>query len=68
MTKKERLIVSAYTGTLMVDWNDLLDFAEEKLGRPILAKETNTEEFAMQLMSTVEDDFMKLCEDEIQER
>ncbi len=68
MTKNEKLIVSAYTGVLMVDWNEFLDFAEEKLGRPILAKETDTEEFAMQLMSAVEDDFMKLCEDEIQER
>lgn len=64
MTKKERLIVSAYTGILMVDWDELIDFAEERLGRPILAKETDTEEFAMQLMSAVEDDFMELCEDE----
>lgn len=65
MTKNEKLIVSAYTGILMVDWDEFLDFAEEKLGRPILAKETDTEKFAMQLMSVVEDDFMKLCDDEI---
>ena len=31
MTKNEKLIVSAYTGVLMVDWNEFLDFAEEKL-------------------------------------
>ena len=45
MTKNEKLIVSAYTGVLMVDWGELLDFAEEKLNRPILAKEVDTEEF-----------------------
>ena len=68
MTKNQKLIVSAYTGILMVDWEEFLDFAEEKLGRPVLAKETNTEEFAVAMMSAVEDDFMELCEDEIQER
>ena len=63
MTKREKLIVSAYTGILMVNWPEFLDFAEEKLGRPILAKETDTEEFATALIEAVEDDFMKLCED-----
>ena len=63
MTKRERLIVSAYTGILMVEWSEFLDFAEEKLGRPVLAKETDTEEFAEALIKSVEDDFMKLCED-----
>ena len=63
MTKNERLIVSAYTGILMVEWSEFLDFAEEKLGRPVLAKETDTEEFATALIEAVENDFMKLCED-----
>ena len=64
MTKNEKLIVSAYTGVLMVDWNEFLDFAEEKLKRPILAKETNTEEFANERIAIIEDDFIKLCEDD----
>lgn len=64
MTKNEKLIVSAYTGILMVDWPEFLDFAETKLSRPILAKETNTEEFANELIAAIEDDFMKLCEDD----
>lgn len=63
MTKNEKLIVSAYTGVLMVDWGELLDFAEEKLNRPILAKEVDTEEFFEELRNTIEDDFTKLCED-----
>ena len=63
MTKIEKLVVSAYTGVLMVDWGELLDFAEEKLNRPILAKEVDTEEFFEELRNTIEDDFTKLCED-----
>lgn len=63
MTKTERLIVSAYTGVLMVDWNELIDFSEEKLNRPILAKEVDTEEFFNELRNAIEDDFTKLCED-----
>ena len=63
MTKEEKLIVTAYTGVLMVDWNDFLDYAEKLLNRPILAKETETEEFAEAIMTAVADDFAKLCED-----
>lgn len=63
MTKIEKLVVSAYTGVLMVDWGELLDFAEEKLNRPILAKEVDTEEFFEELRNAIEDDFTKLCED-----
>ena len=63
MTKEEKLIVSAYTGILMVDWNEFLDYAETLLDRPILAKETDTEEFATAVMTAVKDDFAKLCED-----
>lgn len=63
MTKEEKLIVSAYTGVSMVDWDEFLDYAEKVLNRPILAKEIETEEFAEELLNAVKDDFMKLCED-----
>ena len=63
MTKEEKLIVSAYTGVSMVDWDEFLDYAEKVLNRPILAKEIETEEFAEELFNAVKDDFMKLCED-----
>jgi hypothetical protein len=63
MTKEERLIVTAYTGVLMVDRDEFLDYAEQLLGRPILAKEVETEEFADAIVNAVTDDFVKLCED-----
>lgn len=63
MTKEERLIVTAYTGILMVDWEEFLDYTETLLGRPVTAKEIDTEEFAVAVMTAVKDDFAKLCED-----
>lgn len=63
MTKEERLIITAYTGVMMVDNDEFYDYLETLLGRPILAKDLNSEEFALEVMNAVQDDFMKLCED-----
>lgn len=64
MTKQEKLIVSAYTGVLMVEYAEFIEYAETLLGRPILAKETNSQELVIEIAKAVQDDFMKLCEDE----
>lgn len=63
MTKEERLIVSAYTGILMVEEDEFYDYLEQVLGRPILVKEVQTEEFVEKVIEAVQDDFMRLCED-----
>ena len=63
MTKEERLIVSAYTGILMVEWDEFLEYTEKLLNRPILAKEVETEEFAEEVINAARSDFEKLCED-----
>ena len=63
MTKEERLIISAYTGILMVEEDEFYDYLEQVLGRPILVKEVQTEEFVEKVIEAVQDDFMRLCED-----
>lgn len=63
MTKKERLIVTAYTGILMVEEDEFYEYLEELFGRPILAKELKNDEFAIEIIDAVRDDFMALCED-----
>lgn len=63
MTKEEKLIVTAYTGVMMVEEAEFYDYLEKLMGRPILAKELNSEEFVGQVISAVKDDFAKLCED-----
>ena len=64
MTKQEKLIVSAYTGILMTDWDEFHKFAEELLGRSIYTHEFDKEEVVEEIVDKVRDDFMKLCEDE----
>lgn len=66
MTKHEAIVVSAYTGFLMCDFNDLHEHIEKKLGRPVY-----THEFAHNLIwnevhEKVKPDFLKICE-EVQE-
>lgn len=64
MTNKEKLIVSAYTGILMVEWSEFHQFIEKLLGRPILAHEFDNEEVIEEILANVKDDFMKLCEED----
>lgn len=35
MTKREKCVVSAYTGVLMCDFADLHQYIEQLLGRPV---------------------------------
>ena len=61
MTKQEKLIVSAYTGVLMTNFDDLHKFIEEKLGRPIQTLELCDEKILNELKEKVKNDFIKLC-------
>lgn len=61
MTKQEKLIVSAYTGVLMTDFNDFYKFVEERLGRPIFTHQFASELVQDELKKAVKEDFMKLC-------
>ena len=64
MTKQEKLIVTAYTGILMVDWDEFHKFAEELLGKPIYTHEFDKEEVTNEIVNAVREDFMRLCDDE----
>ena len=64
MTNKEKLIVSAYTGILMVEWEELHRFVEKLLGRPVYAHEFDDEAVIEEILAKVKDDFMKLCEED----
>lgn len=62
MSKEEKLIVSAYTGYLMVDFDDLHKYINEKLGRPVFTHELCGKTFD-ELHEIVKDDFLRLCDD-----
>ncbi len=39
MTKQEKIIVSAYTGVLMCDFDEVQEYIQKKLGRPVFTHE-----------------------------
>ena len=61
MTKKEKIIVSAYTGVLMCDFADLQKYAEEKFGRPCFTHEFGDSKFAEELKALSKEEFIELC-------
>lgn len=61
MTKEEKLIISAYTGILMTDFDSLHKFIESKLGRPVWTHELADEMVVNELKKAVKEDFLKLC-------
>ena len=59
MSKTEALILTAYTGVLMTDWDSFHGFAEKMLGRPIW-----THQFPMiadELKEKVKPMFLDIC-------
>lgn len=64
MTKQERIVVSAYTGVLMCDFNDLHKYIEEKLGRPVFTHEMASSTIQAEIRKAVKPDFLSLCSNE----
>ena len=61
MKKREALVITAYTGTLLCDFSDFQDFASEIIGRPIFTHEMAHEEISEEF-SVDEDVFLSLLE------
>lgn len=61
MTKQERLIVSAYTGYLMVKPDDFNKYVNEVMGHPVYTHEMAEDSFWEELHMKVHDDFINLC-------
>lgn len=62
MTNKEAAIVGAYTGILMGEFEDLHEYIEKKMGRPVFTHEMGSKEFSKQLKEKSKSDFIKICE------
>lgn len=61
MTQEERLIISAYTGTLMTDFSKFHEYCEKIMDRPVWTHEFIYEEFWQELKEKVKNNFIKLC-------
>ena len=61
MTKQEKIVVSAYTGVLMCDVDDLQNYIQDKLGRPVLTHEFASKEVWEEIREKSKDDFLSIC-------
>lgn len=61
MTKQERIIVSAYTGVLMCNFDDMHKYIGEKLGRPVFTHELGCDEVKKEIKAATKSDFLALC-------
>ena len=64
MTKQEKLLITAYTGICMVNFDDFHEYVEKKLGRQVWTHEFATEELTTELKAKVRDEFIELCKKE----
>lgn len=63
MTYKEAVVISAYTGFLMCDFNDMHKYIEEKLGRPIWTHELALDEINEEIRLKCKSDFIDICKE-----
>ncbi len=63
MTNQEKIIVSAYTGTLMCDFSDVHEYIEKKLGRPVFTHEMANSLVLEEIRQKTRSDFLAICQD-----
>lgn len=63
MTYKEAVIISAYTGVLMCDFDDMHKYIEEKLGRPVWSHELGLKEIQNEIRQKCKQEFLELCKE-----
>lgn len=61
MTKQECIIVSAYTGFLLCDFDDMHKYIEEKLKRPVWTHELADEKVVKAIREAVKPDLERIC-------
>jgi len=61
MTKQEKIIVSAYTGVLMCDFDDVHEYIQKKLGRPVYTHELADKGIQKEVKEKSHEDFLEIC-------
>ena len=68
MTKQEKIIVSAYTGVLMCDFDDVHEYIQKKLDRQVFTHELADKDIQKEIEEKSKEDFLKICNREEPER
>lgn len=64
MTKQEKIVISAYTGTLMCSIDELLQYASKLMNRPVFTHEFADSKMCSEIRERSKADFQKICEQE----
>lgn len=64
LTKEQAAIIGAYTGIAVGPFGDIQDYAEKKLGRPILTHEFANRSVWSDLRAAAKDDLLAICHQE----
>lgn len=67
MNKREKIVVSAYTGVLMCNIDDLHKYIEELLGRPVWTHEIANEKMQAEIKEKSKAEFLEICERETED-
>ena len=62
MTLHEKVVLSAYTGTLMCDFSEVHKYIEKLLGRPVWTHELASEALWSEIKEKAKPDFHKIIE------
>lgn len=68
MTKQEKIIVSAYTGVLMCDFDDVHEYIQKKFGRPVFTHELADKGIQKEVKEKSKEEFLEICNREEPER
>ena len=63
MTHEEKVIVSAYTGTMLCEFSDVQSYLQNKLGRPVFTHEIPTILEKPEVRCQIWDDYKRVCVD-----
>lgn len=64
MTKHEKIVVSAYTGCMLCDFNDMHAYIEKLLGRPVFTHELATKAVCDEIRERARPDLEAICKED----
>ena len=62
MTKREAVVISAYTGVMCVEFTELHKYIEEVMERPVFTHELADQEVVDQIIERSKPEFLQICE------
>jgi hypothetical protein len=64
MTKHEKIVVSAYTGYMLCDFNDMHAYIEKLLGRPVFTHELASSAIQNEIREKARPDLEAICKED----